>query len=282
MARNLLDSIKILTFLSTSRERNVKKLLIAAALIVPMYSVNATTILYNQNFENPTGFVNDGGDVNINRTVNQLYGGQPAGFQFAQNFTVETLLVGGSQAWGTGFLDPQGKAGNYVLGMLSDVQDDRLGLAFDVGNFKFLNFQLDISSIDLDRWNGPFIPVGGLAPTFRLSLYDNPSGNNGLGSGNLLDSIDITGLASPQKNTFDWSNHTVALDATGNTNGNVILRIDLLSGGYAAMDNFIIAASDISGDVGGGTLVPEPSSIALLSLGIVGFVITSRRKKRVV
>lgn len=260
----------------------MKKFLITAALIVPMYSVNAATILYNQNFENPTEFVNDGGDVNIFRTVNQLYGGQPTGFQFAQNFTVETLLVGGNQAWGTGFLDPQGKAGNYVLGMLSDFQDDRLGLSFDVGNFKFLNFQLDISSIDLDRWNGPFVPTGGLAPIFRISLYDNPSGANGLGSGNPLDFIDITGLVSPEKNTFNWSNHIVALDTTGNTNGNVILRIDLMSGGYAAMDNFIIASSDLSGDVGGGTSVPEPNSIALLSLGIMGFIITSRRKKRVI
>jgi hypothetical protein len=32
----------------------------------------ATVVLYDQDFENPSGFVNDGGDVNIFRTVNQL------------------------------------------------------------------------------------------------------------------------------------------------------------------------------------------------------------------
>ena len=35
------------------------------------------------------------------------------------------------------------------------------------------------------------------------------------------------------------------LDAAGNTNGNVILQIDLLVGGYAAMGNFRIAASTL-------------------------------------
>lgn len=97
--------------------------------------LHASTVLYVQTFENPTGFVNDGGDVNINRTVNQLYGNQPPGFTFAQTYTVETLLVGGSQAWGTGLLDPQGIAGRYALGMLSNVQDDLLGLSFDIGQF---------------------------------------------------------------------------------------------------------------------------------------------------
>lgn len=258
----------------------MKVLILIAFMFVSLSSVNATTILYNQSFENPTGFVNDGGDVNIFRTVNQLYGGQPVGFQFAQNFTVETLLVGGTQAWGTGFLDPQGRAGSYALGMLSDTQNDLLGLSFNVGSFNYLNFQLDISSIDLDRWGGPFVPTGGLVPTFRLSLYDNPSGAVGLGAGTLLDFIDITGLLSPQKNTFNWSNHIIALDAASNTNGNVILRIDLLNGGYAAMDNFRIAASDTPRDVNGSTSVPEPGSMALLGLGVVSIFI-SRRKTRV-
>lgn len=31
----------------------------------------ATLVLYDQNFENPSGFVNDGGDVNIHRSVDQ-------------------------------------------------------------------------------------------------------------------------------------------------------------------------------------------------------------------
>jgi hypothetical protein len=226
----------------------------------------ATTLLYSQNFENPVGFVNDGGDVNIFRTVNQLYGNQPPGFTFAQNFTVETLLVGGTQAFGAGFKDPQAVAGRYVLGMLSSVQDDFLGLAFNVGSNAFLNFRLDISSIDLDRWSGPFVPPGGAAPTFRFSLFNNPGGSTGLGSGAALSVAEATGTATPTKNVFDWTNVVVGLSTAGNTNGNVILRIDLLTGGYAAMDNFVIAASDTSGEVPG---VPEPSTWALMLTGLV-------------
>lgn len=236
----------------------------------------ATVVLYDQDFENPTGFVNDGGDVNIFRTVNQLYGGQPAGFMFAQANTVETLLVGGTQAWGTGFLDPQARAGRHVVGMLSDRQNDLLGLSFNVGAYRFLNFQLDVSSIDLDRWGGPFVPAGGVVPQFRISLYDNPGGAIGLGGGTLLDSVDIAGLLSPSRNTFNWLNHTLALDATGNTNGNVTMVIDLLSGGYAAMDNFRIAASDTAGDVG---TVPEPGTLALALLAGAGLVAGSRRRR---
>lgn len=236
-----------------------------------------TVVLYDQDFESPTGFVNDGGDVNIHRTVNQLYGGQPAGFMFAQANTVETLLVGGTQAWGTGFLDPQARAGRYVVGMLSDQQNDLLGLSFNVGTYQYLNFQLDVSSIDLDRWGGPFVPTGGFAPQFRVSLYDNPSGQVGLGGGTLLDSVDISGLLSPAKNTFNWLNHTLALDATGNTNGNVTMVIDLVSGGYAAMDNFRIAASDTEGDVG---TVPEPGTLALAVLACAGLVAGARRRQQ--
>jgi PEP-CTERM motif len=83
----------------------------------------------------------------------------------------------------------------------------------------------------------------------------------------LLDQVDITGLAGANDYTFNWSNFTSALDATGNTNGNVTLRIDLLRGGYAAMDNFRIAASDTPGDTG---QVPEPGSLPLVGLALLG------------
>lgn len=251
----------------------MKKLSIVGLVAACVFCLtsHATTILYQQNFENPNpgSFVNDGGDVNIFNPVNALYGGQPAGFLFAQQFTVETLLVGGTQAHGTGFLDPQNRAGSYAVGMLSSAQNDLLALSFNVGANRFLNFQLEISSIDLSTFGGPFVPVGGLAPVFRLSLYDNPGGVVGLGSGVLLSSVDITGTASALRNTFDWTEHIAALDATGTTNGNVTLRIDELVGGYAALDNFLIAASDNPGDVGNGS-VPEPESLALILLGLAG------------
>ncbi len=242
-------------------------------------TATGTTLLYTQDFENPTGFVNDGGDVNIYRTVNQLYGNQPPGFQFAQTYTTETLLVGGTQAWGVGFQDPQNRAGRYVLGQLSDVQNDILSLSFNVGAYKFLNLQLDISSIDLDRWGGPFVPYtpqGSAVPQFRFSLYDNPGGAVGGTSGAALASADVSGLSAANQYTFNWTNHVVALDATGNTNGNVTLRIDMLAGGYGAMDNLRIASSDTEGDVG----QPVPDGGTGLWLGATLVFLAAARRAR--
>jgi MYXO-CTERM domain-containing protein len=258
----------------------MKLLLAAATFAATLLPAHASVILYTQNFENPNpgSFVNDGFDVNIRNPINALYGGQPAGFQFAQAFTVETLLVGGSQAWNNpsnptgGFQDPQGKAGRHVVSMLSLRESDLLGLSFNVGSFKFLNLQLDISSIDLNSWGGPFFD--GNAPTFEFTLFDNPSSGVTTGSGTVLDSAQITGTIAANQWTFDWTNHIVALDATGNTNGNVTLRIDLLAGGYAAMDNFRIAASDEPRDVG---TVPEPSSLILALLGLAALGAVRRR-----
>jgi hypothetical protein len=256
---------------------NFKKSSAVAAFSTAMFvasTVQATVVLYNQDFENPTGFVNDGVDVNIYKSVNTLYGNQPTGFTFAQQYTVETLLITGNQAFGHGYSDPSGKGGNYALGMLSSVQNDLLGLSFNIGSNKFLNASLDISSIDLSGWGGPFVPSGAV-PLFEFTLYDNPSAATGLGSGTILDSLQVSGKAS-EKDVFDWTEALLALDATGNTNGNVTLRIDLLQGGYAAMDNFRIAASDSAGDVGS---VPEPGTLGLLGLGVVAMAFARQRAK---
>lgn len=141
-----------------------------------------------------------------------------------------------------------------------------MSLAFNIGNYDFLNFQFDISSIDLDTWGGPFVPAGGVAPVFKLSLFDNPSGANNIDGPGLLSSVIITGEASTQKNIFNWTNHIVALDAKGSTNGNVILQIDEIVGGYAALDNFVIVASDVGGEIE----VPEPGIFVLLLTGLLG------------
>lgn len=255
---------------------------LAAAMALASVSAVAQTTLYDQNFESPNavpGYVNNGQDVS-GQTVNSLYGGQPAGFQFAQDFTVETLRIGGNLSFGgQGYDDPAGIAGQYVIGMLSSAQDDLLGLSFNVGSFDFLNLRADVSSIDLSCCGGFFVPIGDPSsiPIFRFSLFDNPAGGTGVGTGLALDSFDVTGLINPSRNSLLFYEALGGLDATGSTNGNVILRIDLLQGGYAVFDNLRVVASDVEGDVGA---VPEPSSWAMMILGFWGLGASLRLARR--
>ncbi len=206
--------------------------------------------------------------------VNDLYTDQPAGFAFGQSFTVETLLLTGSTAFGDGYDDPSGVGGNYAIGMLSSVQDDRLGLSFDVGQFAFFNFRFDFSSVGLDPRNGPFASPD-IAPKFGLTLFDNPSGDQTIGSGTILDRATITGTRSAV-DTLGWTTGVFAFDASRSTNGNVTLQFDLLEGGYAALDNFDIAASDTAG--GGIPAVPLPAGLPLIAAAMASFGLLRRRK----
>jgi hypothetical protein len=55
--------------------------------------------------------------------------------------------------------------------------------------------------------------------------------------------------------------------------------IDLLTGGYAALDNFRIAASDNAGDVGDtSAAVPEPTTMLGIALAGCGLTYLKRRR----
>ena len=214
--------------------------------------------------------------------MNQNYGNQPSGFQFAQTNTVETLNVlgsargGGTAAFGTGWSDPSGTGGNFALGMLSSLENDLLGLSFNVGAFDFFNVFGDVSSIDLSTFSGPFVSPGDV-PIFRFSLFDNPGGGVGTGSGTLLDSFDLVGTASPRA-VFDWTSGAFSLSTTGNTNGNVTLRIDLLHGGYGALDNLRLEASDTGTNPPPTGVVPLPAGLPLLAGGLALLGLLRRRR----
>lgn len=251
-----------------------------ALFTMPSDSLAASVILYEQDFESPANYVNNGGDVNIFTSVNQNYGNQPPGFLFSQTNTVETLNVSGSNrgsgsaAFGTGWSDPSGTGGNFALGMLESFENDRLGLSFNIGSFDFFNVGIDISSIDLSTFSGPFIPVGGEAPIFRFSLFDNPGGAPGIGSGSVLDSFELTGRASA-RDTFSWTRGNFGLSTLGNTNGNVIFQIDLVQGEYAAFDNISLSAADTPPAP---SPVPVPAGLPLL-VGGLGLLAVLRKRK---
>lgn len=158
--------------------------------------------------------------------------------------------------------------------MLSSYQNDLLGLSFDVGDYDFFNVYTDVSSIDLSSWSGPFVNPGDV-PVFRFSLFDNPGGGLGTGSGVALDSFELTGTASA-RDVFDWTSGAFGLSTNGNTDGNVILQIDLLQGGYGALDNLRLEASDTAPPET--PVVPLPAGLPLLAGGLALLGLVRRRR----
>lgn len=237
--------------------------------------------LYEQDFENPVNFAAGGYDDLSQQAVNDLYGNQPAGFAFAQDFTVETLLLTGSAAFGTGYSDPGNKGGNYALGIQSGLgalsnQNDILALSFsaDKTSYNYFNFSMDFSSIGISGgFNSPF-SVANEIPTLKFSLYDNPSGSSGLtGNGTLLGQVSVNGTGS-DLGVLDWTNAQMSFDLGSSTNGSVTLQIDMTAGGYAAMDNFLITAS-----VDPLTPVPLGPSLPLLLTGLVALPLLRRARR---
>lgn len=262
-------------FIKSSHKLNIL-LSVLTVLVLTMSTSSATTILLDQDFESPNTF-NSGFDVD-SRPVNTLYGNQPNGFVFGNTYTVETVNVtdsinpsDGQRSFNSigGYTGDLAQSGNFVVGMLSSAQNDRLGLTFDVTGFNFLNVQIDVTSLELDCCGAPFVTG---APTFRFSLFED-AGTAGIGGGTLLDTFDLAGTAS-LGHVLDFTTGTFGLDSSSSIDGIVTLQIDLLTGGYAAFDNLIIASSDVEGDVG--QSVPEPGTIWLVLVSL-GALLLSRK-----
>lgn len=86
-------------------------ILLAALLLGASWlPTQAAVLLYENDFESPTGFVDTSGRDVSSQSVNTLYD-QP-GFVFQQIFTVETLEIQGGVAFGSGYSDPSGIGGS--------------------------------------------------------------------------------------------------------------------------------------------------------------------------
>jgi len=241
--------------------------LIMAAVFFSNTTLAQTITLYQNDFETPNvpAVVACGYAIDT-RTINTLYGGQ--GGDFAQINTVETVLINEPAAFGAPqeYSDPEGKGGNYAIGMLSSLQNDRLALTFDGQGLPFVNVGLDISSIDVWGCGGP---VGVRAPSYNIRLLDSPGGVFNW-SDTVLDEVTIIGETAPDQWTFHWTNHVVALDASGSTDGNISIVWDLVQSGYGAFDNLIITSSDEEGDVTysvGGTVAGLSGALTLQNNG---------------
>ncbi len=217
---------------------------IALYLILGIQSpANAqAVILYQNNFETPNVAVNITCATNLNQNqVNTNYG-QP-GFTFQQIFTVETVIINAP-----GYSDPTGRGGNYSLGMLRSINDDRVSMTFNAQNKPFINVQFDTAATQV---TGCGVSVTGGTPTFEIRAYDAPNGTFNISSpGTLLDSEVVTGVPGSGA-TYTWATVLASLDISAATTPYVAIYWDLQgTAEYATIDNLVISSSTTGGGVG--------------------------------
>ena len=115
-----------------------KYILILVLVISGSSKLQAQVLLYENHFENPLSapFSNCGPDLDAN-TINSLWGGTGigGGGNFMQVETIETLLINGPN---NQYNDPSGIWGNFLIGFLSVVRDDKLALTLNSQNLSFI------------------------------------------------------------------------------------------------------------------------------------------------
>ena len=206
---------------------------------------SASKVLFNNDFEKPNvpptaSRCNPFLDQDTG--INTLYGNDA--FQFAQFATVEAVLLRDSNGI---YTDPSNKGGRYALGMLSDVQEDKLSLSF-ANDMPVVNVRLDLSPIAI-RNCGPDVPIS--MSELKVSLYDGAITDEDLESLSRepLDTAVVKSREVKDAWVFNWRTAVVPLDASRATSGTVSVVFDLAKGGYVALDNLSIVASTEEGVV---------------------------------
>ncbi|MEM7469319.1 MAG: hypothetical protein AAF387_20880 [Pseudomonadota bacterium] len=117
------------------------------------------------------------------------------------------------------------------------------------------------------RAGGPFNPATGRESVFRISLFDNPGGVANTGVGAALDFVEGTTTESAAQ-VIDFTKVTHTFDASGVTNGNIVLQIDLIAAfpfEYAGFDNLEVS------------VVPVPAAWGFLVAGLALLRVVRRR-----
>ena len=203
-----------------------------------------SVLLYENDFERPLSTPTTGCSPDLDQTsVNTLYRGTATGTggggEFAQEFTVETILLNGPN---NQYSDSLGLGGDYAIGMLSTLQNDRLALTLNAQRLPFINLSLLLTPLNVPGCGGPFeLDTAQLTVT----VYDTPGGTFSFSSpGTQLD-LDTLRGGAPASDPYAtaWVKDSSSLDISVATDSFVTVVFDAVGSEYLVFDNVSISSS---------------------------------------
>ncbi|CAB9499214.1 expressed unknown protein [Seminavis robusta] len=229
----------------------------ASAFMLASFAATAVqakqVILYQNDFEAPKASLSPdpanqllatpGNDVNTN------YGAQGGpnhvktthgDGHFGQQNSVETLVVHSTYKSQYPYSDPDGRAGDYSIGMLADypaaATSDFLWLDFTAPSGQdYFNVQVDISAISASGGMGPNTKVPVI---YDLILIDMASGQEVV-----LETKRITGTTAPNDYTFAWTRGLASFNKGDRTD--LRIKFDAIQPSYSAIDNLLIYTDEV-------------------------------------
>jgi hypothetical protein len=174
-------------------------------------------------------------------TVNLAYG--RGSNLYDQDYTVEVVYIATyiDQASGQSLQVSDGRAGKYAIGMLTELDNDKVRLTFNVEGRSFVNFAIDIAPFA--TMNAGACDDGSVVfPTEPAKLTVSAMIDS---SSTLLSTVTLTG-SSGQPGFFSvvWERVCGSLDVSQAMGGNITIEWDALEPVYIFFDNVDIVASD--------------------------------------